>query len=529
MNRRHRWYRLAFRAACIHATLLAPDAVIANEQVDSPRTRRGVIVEVPPADEAPGGEVRLYRGSYALVIGIDDYTGGWIKLRNAVRDAELVSEALVQRGFEVDLLLNPTSEALKQGIQSFLVSKGGDKESRLLIWFAGHGHTKNEEAFLVPADAPPSDDPRFAIVALQMRVVADWVRLAQAKHVFGIFDSCFGGSILEYVRGEPPPAISQRTADPARQFLTSGDADQQVSDDGVFRELFLAALRKDSQADMNKDGYLTASELSVWMAQRVTNLTQGTQTPRFGKLRDPKYDRGDFVFVLNGDDASNAPLESPPSPLPPDDLQRSEDGRTLYLVPYEILTQELQRDGTDISRRLASNLKRAISTSLQALPWDRSLPDIGFVRLSVPVEVTNVEQMTDLGRRLNALGMISGEVSLEKNLEGHMTVEVSSQYQTIPAIDVLHPATFYVDDSIPPETINSVHLVDHISHQWGACTVVALALRDLANQPPDASSEELHRIRRYLVAQRSQCGPEDRAIVNQIDLLVNYLDERLVR
>lgn len=362
-----------------------------------------------------------------------------------------------------------------------------------------------------------------------MRVFTDWVRLAQAKHVLGIFDSCFGGSILEYVRSDPSPAITRRTTEPARQFLTSGDADQQVSDNGMFRELFLDVLRLDSPADSNEDGYLTASELSVWMTQRVTNLTGGAQTPRFGKLRDPKYDRGDFVFVLNdGDEPSALPTEHS-APSPPGGLPRSEDGRTLYLMPYEVLTEELQREGTDITKRLKTSLKRAISTNLQALPSGGSLPDIGLVQLTAPVEATHVEHVVSLGRRLNALGMISGEVSLETNLEGKATIDVSSQYQIIPAIDVLRPATVYVDDSFPPERINSVRLVEHISNQWGAYTVVALALRELEQLPPDADRKELQRIRRYLIAQRSQCGPEDRAIVNQIELLIDYLDEQILR
>ena len=83
-----------------------------------------------------------------------------------------------------------------------------------------------------------------------------------------------------------------------RQFLTSGDADQKVSDDGTFRTLFLRALRGEETADANRDGYLTGTELSFYLEDRVINLTRGIQTPRYGKLRDPKFDQGDFVFLL---------------------------------------------------------------------------------------------------------------------------------------------------------------------------------------------------------------------------------------
>ncbi|MGA1105021.1 MAG: hypothetical protein ACO3T7_15465, partial [Pseudomonadales bacterium] len=84
-----------------------------------------------------------------------------------------------------------------------------------------------------------------------------------------------------------------------RQFLTSGDADQTVSDDGQFRELFVRAILGEEPADANGDGYLTASEIGMYLGDRITNLTESAQTPRYGKLRDKDFDRGDFVFVID--------------------------------------------------------------------------------------------------------------------------------------------------------------------------------------------------------------------------------------
>ncbi|MCC2112652.1 MAG: hypothetical protein KDJ16_11510, partial [Hyphomicrobiales bacterium] len=46
------------------------------------------------------------------------------------------------------------------------------------------------------------------------------------------------------------------------------------------------------------DGYLTASEIGLYLSSELTNYTEEAQTPRYGKLRDPDYDRGDFVFAL---------------------------------------------------------------------------------------------------------------------------------------------------------------------------------------------------------------------------------------
>lgn len=249
--------------------------------------------------EAPVTERwKLYGSSHALVIGIDNYANGWPRLSNAIKDARLVAEALEEKGFEVELLIDPTSEQLRPRLRQFFAIKGADPDARLFIWFAGHGHTFRGEGYLVPADAPPPESPLFLLKALHMGDVASMVRIAASKHVLAVFDSCFAGTVFQSQRSRPPAAITGAVKRPVRQFLTSGDADQKVSDDGTFRTLFLRALRGEETADANRDGYLTGSELSFYLEHRLINLTNGTQTPRGGKLRDARFDQGDFVFLL---------------------------------------------------------------------------------------------------------------------------------------------------------------------------------------------------------------------------------------
>jgi uncharacterized caspase-like protein len=264
---------------------------------------RGIVVKLRADDDptAPVSEtVRLYGQSYALVIGIDDYTGGWPRLDNAVADARAVATELEARGFQVTLKTNLNATQLQQSLKEFFAIKGADPQARLFLWYAGHGHTIKGEGFLVPADAPPPASPEFKLKALHLRDFGGLMRLADSKHVFSVFDSCFAGTIFVVRAGAPPAAITRATTRPVRQFLSSGDADQTVSDDGTFRKLFLRALRGEERADANGDGYLTASELGLYLADRVTNITEQAQTPRYGKLRDPDYDRGDFVFLLPG-------------------------------------------------------------------------------------------------------------------------------------------------------------------------------------------------------------------------------------
>ena len=152
---------------------------------------RGISVELRES-EATGAavveRVQLYPRSYALVIGIDDYTNGWPGLQNAVADARAVATALTANGFKVTLKTDLKSAELSRTLKEFFARKGADPDARLLLWFAGHGHSIKGEGFLVPADAPPANDPDFKVTALHMRDFGGLMRLADANHVLSIFE-----------------------------------------------------------------------------------------------------------------------------------------------------------------------------------------------------------------------------------------------------------------------------------------------------------------------------------------------------
>lgn len=257
-----------------------------------------LIMPIMSSDGRLIDQVELYSNSFALVIGIDNYSNGWPRLSNAVRDAQEVAKAMKSKGFNVTLLKNPVKSEITRALKQFFVVKGDDPNARLFLWFAGHGYTENGEGYLIPSDGKaPEDGAGFRLSALSIREVSNYTRQAQSKHVLAVFDSCFAGTVFNASRARPPAAITGALTKPVRQFLTSGDAFQQVSDDGTFRELFLRALNGEERADANGDGYLTASELGLFITDRITNLTQGKQTPRYGKLRDKNFDLGDFIFA----------------------------------------------------------------------------------------------------------------------------------------------------------------------------------------------------------------------------------------
>jgi hypothetical protein len=112
--------------------------------------------------------------------------------------------------------------------------------------------------------------------------------------VIMLFDSCFSGSLFTLVRAVPHD-ISEKISLPVRQYITAGREDEQVPDRSMFKRSFLIGLEGD--ADLTGDGYITGTELGMYLADNVVNYTHRRQHPQFGKINNPDLDRGDFVFV----------------------------------------------------------------------------------------------------------------------------------------------------------------------------------------------------------------------------------------
>ena len=275
-------------------------------------------------EDHEGRQVGLYRESHALVIGVAGYHNGWPKLPGARRDVTAVAEALIDNGFQVKTVLDPSSDQLAKAFEDFIIQYGRKAENRLLFYFAGHGHTVkpkwgNPMGYIVPKDAPnPNrDEAGFEALALPMQRIEEYALKIRAKHAIFLFDSCFSGSLFAITRSVPEN-ISARTAEPVRQFITAGTEKETVPDESIFRRQFVAALA--GEGDMNGDGFLTGVELGEFLHEKVANYSKGSQHPQYGKIRNPHLDKGDFVFRIMAQgpavSAKNtqAPIEAPAYP-----------------------------------------------------------------------------------------------------------------------------------------------------------------------------------------------------------------------
>ncbi|MEA2038472.1 MAG: caspase family protein [Thermodesulfobacteriota bacterium] len=261
--------------------------------------------------------VPLYAGYYALVVGCGAYDKGWPRLPNPVKDAREVASLLKGMGWHVDLLLDPDWRSLRKALNSIITGPGREKDKAVLLWFSGHGHTLAEAdgaklGYIVPVDAPNPDQDEMGFMenAISMRQIETVARRIQAKHVLMIFDSCFSGAIFQISRAKPPPFIQEKVAKPVRQFLTAGNEDEKVPDKSYFKTVFIQGVG-DGHADRNKDGYITGQEIGAYLQEKVVNYSRSAQHPQYGKINNPKLDKGDFILVAKPmpEIASHRPVE----------------------------------------------------------------------------------------------------------------------------------------------------------------------------------------------------------------------------
>jgi len=233
-------------------------------------------------------------------VGVSIYQW-WPKLPNAANDAKEVAKKLKALGFDVKLVLDPTYREMRTFLNEMVYQMGNEKSRALLFYYAGHGETetladKTKMGYIIPKDCPllRKNPMGFGTHAISMRDIESISLRIKAKHVLMLFDSCFSGSLFELVRAVPA-AITEKSALPVRQYITAGREDEQVPDKSMFKRCLLIGLEGD--ADLTGDGYITGSELGMYLSEKVVNYTHRRQHPQYGKINNPDLDRGDFVFV----------------------------------------------------------------------------------------------------------------------------------------------------------------------------------------------------------------------------------------
>lgn len=245
----------------------------------------------------------FYDKSYAVVIGINDYER-WPALEFAVNDAKAIKEKLMETGFdEITTIFD--KEATQRRILTELfheLPRQVGRNDRVLFYFAGHGQTEDlpnggKKGYIIPVDA---DTSNFSSSAISMEQIRSLSTRIPAKHILYVMDSCYSGlglsrsyGVSTSISGYLRKVGSMRVI----QILTAGGKGEQVQEKaghGLFTTYFLRAL--EGEADINKDGVVTGTELGAYLRPRVSDASQQAQTPLYGRLEG----EGEFLFFVGG-------------------------------------------------------------------------------------------------------------------------------------------------------------------------------------------------------------------------------------
>jgi uncharacterized caspase-like protein/Tfp pilus assembly protein PilF len=252
-----------------------------------------------PAGAQVGKPEGLYYKSWAVIIGINDYAVA-PKLDWAVPDGKATAEALRKVGFDEVVEMYDKDASYKRllaVLNDYLPRKVG-RMDRVVIFFAGHGGTTTDNAgkplgYLVPWDAQPAN----ANKAVTFDHLKDFSRRVMAKHVLFLMDAAVAGWDVT-----PPQQLSlegrlspeEETEKRAIQVLTAGDKGDTLAHQGgrsLFGRLVVDGLS--GAGDVDKNGWLMASELVEYVTREIAQRTKDGQHPQFAQLDG----EGDTVLI----------------------------------------------------------------------------------------------------------------------------------------------------------------------------------------------------------------------------------------
>lgn len=235
---------------------------------------------------------------YALIIGVDTYTGAWGELENAVKDAKAVEELLASkyRFNKIKTLFN--SQATRESIINEMIwlVDNVKAEDNVFIYYSGHGEFQKSlnKGYWVPVDANVASVSKY----ISNSDIQTYLAGIKSQHTLLVSDACFSGDIFRGKTMSVPFESSQRYYNKvhklkSRQALTSGGIEP-VMDGGsdghsVFAYYMLKSLRE------NDARYFDASQLFDGLKIPVTNNSQ--QSPKFSPIKNAGDEGGQFIFI----------------------------------------------------------------------------------------------------------------------------------------------------------------------------------------------------------------------------------------
>lgn len=227
--------------------------------------------------------VRSEAKRIALVIGNANYQH-FARLKNTGNDAELMSLALREVGFEVTMTIDADQRTLKRAFLEFSRAIRTDVEATF-IFYAGHGVQVDGENYLMPVDANVTSEDEVPLEGINANDFLQVLRGSTGQVNVVVLDACRNNPFPSAVR-----SLNQGLAPvlaPRGTFIAYSTAPGTVAYDGASQNSeFAIAL-----ADAMRVPGLEISQVFRRVRQRVLDATLNEQTPW-----DSSSIVGDFYF-----------------------------------------------------------------------------------------------------------------------------------------------------------------------------------------------------------------------------------------
>jgi uncharacterized repeat protein (TIGR01451 family) len=236
---------------------------------------------------------------YGLIIGIDQYSGEWPMLKNAVNDAKGVAELLSSKyTFHYMKTLYDKDATRDKILNEFeYLLKTVKANDNVLIYYSGHGeYVENmDKGFWVPVDAAAKSISKY----ISNEDIRAFLSGIKSKHTLLVTDACFSGDIFRGKTMTIPyenstKYYSKMYSLSSRKAITSGGVEP-VMDKGkdnhsIFAYYFLQALKN------NTEKYFDAGQIFDFIKIPVVNNSY--QTPAYSPIRNAGDEGGQFIFIM---------------------------------------------------------------------------------------------------------------------------------------------------------------------------------------------------------------------------------------
>ncbi|MAY83923.1 MAG: hypothetical protein CMP59_07300 [Flavobacteriales bacterium] len=235
---------------------------------------------------------------YALIIGIDKYSGSWKALNNAVNDAKAVESLLKSKYRFTQFKTLYNEQASRTNIIAALewLVENVRPEDNVFIYYSGHGEFKKElnKGYWVPYGATTMSTSNY----ISNSDIQTFIKGIQSNHTLLVADACFSGDIFRgntmSVPFENSPKYYKKVHSlKSRQAMTSGGLEP-VMDGGqdghsVFAYYLLKALRE------NESKMMDASQ--IFDKLKIPVYNNSDQSPDFKPIGKSGDEGGQFIFM----------------------------------------------------------------------------------------------------------------------------------------------------------------------------------------------------------------------------------------